>query len=228
MEIRVIYLEGDTYSERVAERCINSGKRWGHDVIPFKGVKGKYAREIMQNHGLQWGWANFNTEKLICPHTGIQHFPYNCKNLDNKIGCSMSHYLLWVECYNTKKDILILEHDAVFIKELPPIYFQGICQINDPAGCTPKGGAWSYGMRKRGPGIWNKTKIDYPDNRPDGLAGNSAYMIKPHAALALIAAFNNYGVWPNDATICIQLFDYLEELYPFVVETRQERSTTVL
>ena len=74
--------------------------------------------------------------------------------------------------------------------------------------------------------MYPKTEIHYGDDRPDGLAGNSAYLLKPWAAEDLVMAFKTYGVWPNDATMCRQLFPYLEELYPFVTRVRQTESTS--
>ena len=82
-------------------------------------------------------------------------------------------------------------------------------------------------MSRRGPGVFKKTKI-FQGMQPDGLAGNSAYLIKPWAAGALMAAFKNYGVWPNDATMCIQLFPWLQELFSFVTRVDQMQSTIKL
>ena len=66
---------------------------------------------------------------------------------------------------------------------------------------------------------------DDPD-RPDGLAGNSAYVIHPEAAYEMMSLFRVYGVWPNDATMCIQLYPELYELYPFVTRVESKQSTT--
>ena len=122
--------------------------------------------------------------------------------------------------------MLILEHDAVFQDWLPGWDYKGICQINDPNGATHRGQWWSEQMIKRGPGVFGKTLV-MEGKRPDGLAGNSAYMIKPWAAADLIAAMRRYGVWPNDATMCIQLFPHLQEMYPFITRVEQTQSTTV-
>lgn len=84
-------------------------------------------------------------------------------------------------------------------------------------------------MQKRGAGVFEKTWITTPAERhiPDGLAGNSAYVVKPWAAQELINKFHELGVWPNDATMCKQLFPYLEEYYPFVVRVAQTKSTSI-
>ena len=44
---------------------------------------------------------------------------------------------------------------------------------------------------------------------PQGLAGNSAYIIKPEGARALIDLVQKFGLWPNDAIMCRQLIPSL-------------------
>jgi len=226
MKAYVITLTGNEYSEEVTQRCINSGKKYGIEVEPFEAINIHTAPKLLKQQKLKWTWADNNTREMICPSTNLKQFPYKCKDLRIKIACSLSHYQLWRNCFYLRENILILEHDAVFIRELPEIDFNGICQINDPKGCTPGGYNWSQSMRERGRGIWPKTLMDYKDNRPDGLAGNSAYLIEPWAAKCLVMTFREIGIWPNDATMCIQLFPFLEEYYPFIIETKQEMSTT--
>jgi GR25 family glycosyltransferase involved in LPS biosynthesis len=139
----------------------------------------------------------------------------------------MSHYLLWRRCTSLDEPILILEHDAVFIRELPDFEFKGICQINDPKGGGRNGRRLSEQMKRKGVvGVQPKTSNTNDPRIPDGLAGNSAYVIKPFAAQELINKYHELGVWPNDATMCIQLFPYLEEYYPFITRVEQEISTS--
>ena len=221
MKAFVITLDGNAYSERKAARCIETAGDFGLEVKRFPAVGPERAQAVMQAHGLKWTWAKGNTAPDVCPLSGLKQHPYG--KLASKIGCSMSHYLLWLYCME-RGPLLILEHDAVFLRELPEVEHRGICQINDPRGATPKGAWWSDHMNSRGSGVWPKTVV-FNDGRPDGLAGNSAYLLKPEAAAKLVQAFHDYGVWPNDATMCRQLFE-LDELYPFVTRAEQEQSTT--
>jgi GR25 family glycosyltransferase involved in LPS biosynthesis len=165
--------------------------------------------------GLRWSWGDGYGEML--------HKPYGGNN-DARVSCFLSHYMLWYNCTFIEKPILILEHDAVFVRPFEPFEFDSICMINDPKGATPKGDWWHDQMVKRGPGVWPKTKI-FDNTRPDGLAGNSAYVIKPHAAQQLIDLVDSIGAWPNDAIMCRQLIDGLEEHYPFITEVQAEQST---
>lgn len=219
----VITLKGHEYSEASAKRCIESAAQFGIEVQKYPAIDQTKAEQYMINHGLKWTWAKNNTAIDHCPLTGLRQHPYG--KLAAKIGCSMSHFLLWQKCFFNNETLLILEHDAVFLRPLPDIDFHGICMINDPRGATPHSEMWADRMIKRGPGVFRKTKI-MQFMQPDGLAGNSAYLIKPWAAELLILAFRNYGVWPNDATMCIQLLPFLQELYPFVTRVEQTQSTT--
>jgi GR25 family glycosyltransferase involved in LPS biosynthesis len=219
----VITLEGHEYSEAKAARCIETAAEFGLEVKRFRAVDSKWGEVVMRYHGLRWTWAGNNTHITYCEQTGLRQHPYG--KLAPKIGCSMSHYRLWMRCVSLDQTILILEHDAVFLRPLPEVEFNGICQINDPKGATPGGDRWSKIMQENGPGVHSKTLMMI-DKQPDGLAGNSAYLIKPWAARELIKAFHTYGVWPNDATMCCQLFPWLQELYPFVTRVDQSVSTT--
>lgn len=221
MQAWVITLRGHPYSEACSLRCRESTDI---DVQVFDAVPASEAVSVMQQHGLKWTWANHNTSVTHCPQTGLRQHPYG--RLEPKIGCSMSHYLLWLQCAEGDESYLILEHDAVFVRPWQPVEYYGICQVNDPRGATPHGNWWSDCMAERGPGVWPKTRIEYGNGRPDGLAGNSAYLLKPWAAADLVAAVQTYGVWPNDAIMCRQLFPYLEELYPFLTQVAQTVSTS--
>ena len=192
----------------------------------FEAVHKADARRVMLSHALRWTWAHDNTQPALCPRTGLWQHPYQGANLDAKIGCAMSHFLLWNRCVEAGEPILILEHDAVFIREFPFFEFRGICQINDPRGATRSGDWWSDVMQARaGCGVFPKTVV-FESRRPDGLAGNSAYVVQPAAALQLIEAYRELGVWPNDATMCRQLFPCLEEYFPFITRVEQMQSTS--
>lgn len=223
MKAFVIVLDGHEYSQRKAKRCVESARDvGGFDVWPFSAITARDAPAVMYAHGLRWTWARMNTGEDVCPITKLKQRPYG--RLQPKIGCAMSHFLLWKQCVQDCEPFMILEHDAVIERKLEPVEFRSICQINDPKGATPKGEWWSAVMKKRGPGVFDKTRI-FPDDVPDGLAGNSAYMIKPEAAQKAIDKVREIGLWPNDALLCRQLFD-LQELFPFVTRVEQEVSTS--
>lgn len=228
MKARVITIQGHAYSEAMAQRCIDSAKKFDIVVEKFDAITADTVSKVMQQYQLTWAWADNNTKKTVCPYSGLEQFPYRAKNLLTKIACSMSHYLLWRQCAADREPWLILEHDAVFVRSLPDIDFEGACQINDPAGGGYQGREHSQSMISRGTqGVHRLTPKRPVDSRiPDGFSGNSAYIVKPWAAEKFVGAFHRLGVWPNDATICIQLFPWLQELYPFVTVVQQKHSTS--
>jgi GR25 family glycosyltransferase involved in LPS biosynthesis len=219
----VISLLGNQYSQERTARCIETAEKVGGIAVErFDAVDADFALAEMVRQGLQWTWAKANTAEAVCKYTRLKQRPYG--RFLAKVGCSMSHFLLWQKCVQIGEPFMILEHDAVFERAYEPFEFRGICQINDPAGATPRGLWWHTRMRDRGPGVFDKTHI-FPDDVPDGLAGNSAYVIHPHAAGDLCAMARRIGLWPNDALMCRQLFD-LQELYPWITRVEQTVSTT--
>lgn len=64
---------------------------------------------------------------------------------------------------------------------------------------------------------------------PQGLAGNSAYLLTPLAAKDLIEKTHEIGIWPNDALICKQFFNnMLFTAYPYYTKVQGNSSTTSL
>ena len=62
---------------------------------------------------------------------------------------------------------------------------------------------------------------------PQGLAGNSAYIIKPAFAKKLIDKLKEKGGWPNDSLMCKQFFpDQLKVVYPYFTKVQGIQSTT--
>ncbi len=224
MRAYVITIRGHDYSEACAKRCIESAAEHGIEVQKFDAVTKRNARNVMGDRGLRWTWPN--VEGDVCPHTQLKRHVYRTAEPDARLGCAMSHYLLWEECYRRYEPILILEHDAYFIRGLPelPEHF-GAVMLNNPEGATPRGKWWREQIQAKGIGVHRKTVV-FDDGRPDGLAGNSAYVISPGAASACLHSYETLGVWPNDATLCRQLVNGLMEVYPFVTEARQDQSTS--
>ena len=227
MKAYVITIRDHDYSEACADRCIASAAKLGLEVEKFDAIGKHAARALMGARGLEWTWPN--VEAQTCSHTGLKQFPYSTKDPNARIGCALSHYELWVGCVESKEPTMILEHDAVFVGEGPvgvkiPEDF-GAIMVNNPAGATPRGEWWKTQIKAKGPGVHPKTVV-FDDGRPDGLAGNSAYVISPKGAARCVELVHKHGLWPNDATLCRQLVDGLYEVYPFLTEVRQTQSTS--
>jgi len=73
--------------------------------------------------------------------------------------------------------------------------------------------------------VHNSAKATLLVNMSDGFVDTPSGVTLAQDARQAIECYHTYGVWPNDALLCRQLFD-LHEVYPFVTEVRAERSTT--
>ena len=228
MKARVITISGHGYSEVSSLECVQTGRDHGVEVAVFDAVTPDTVLAEMAAHRLQWSWANGNVSDSVCPHTGLQHFPYRTRDIRRKMACAMSHYLLWRECAAQDDIYLILEHDARFVRPMPDIDFYGACQINDPRRGGHRGAWHSDVMIQRGSQGVHPLTAKQPAHSliPDGFSGNSAYLVKPWAAQEFVNAYHRLGVWPNDAMVCLQLFPWLEEYFPFVTVIDQQESTT--
>lgn len=228
MKARVITIQGHAYSEASSAACIQSARANDIEVSVFDAVTSDTVEVEMAQHGLQWTWANHNSSWCQCPISGLDHFPYRTQDIRRKMACAMSHYLLWRECAAQDDVYLILEHDARFVRHMPNINFHGACQINDPRRGGYRGAWHSDVMSQRGSqGVHPLTAKRPTHSRiPDGFSGHSAYLIKPWAAREFVNAYHRLGMWPNDATVCLQLFPWLEEYYPFITVVDQQESTT--
>lgn len=172
----------------------------------FDAVTPETHERILQENNLRWTypWEEREFDKSV----GLWKNPYSSRNRASTISCSLSHFLLWKTCLKENEPILILEHDAVFIKGLDFGYILEssfeIVGINSPAGATRKAKDFEKNIMRGTQKIQPVPKIDYP-NIPQGLAGGSAYIMKPSGARKAISLFEKHGVWPNDAALCYQL-----------------------
>ena len=62
---------------------------------------------------------------------------------------------------------------------------------------------------------------------PQGLAGNSAYIIKPAGAKSILDAAREHGLWPNDALMCKQIISNLGVTKTYYTRVQGLPSTTV-
>jgi GR25 family glycosyltransferase involved in LPS biosynthesis len=103
----------------------------------------------------------------------------------------------------------------------------GIVGLNDPVGATRK---WKVFFHKTAAflGLQPTPYVDDPGDPayPAGLAGNSAYIIKPWAAKKLLKKVEEVGLWPNDALMCRQFFPWIQVFFPFFTRVQQITSTT--
>ena len=118
-------------------------------------------------------------------NTGLRLTHYETKNIKSRIACMVSHMRCWQTAIDTDETIVVLEHDALFKRKfdfssLTKYFKGGIMGLNSPIGATRRAYVFDELARK----IHGVQSVPYIDEKdvPQGLAGNSAYVITPKGA----------------------------------------------
>jgi GR25 family glycosyltransferase involved in LPS biosynthesis len=100
MKSFVMRRKGDELSERLADECIASGKKFGINIEKFDGI--------------------YDNHDAILAQEGLFPNPGIVKKLRNGYkGCFLSHYLVWKKAIEFNEPILVFEHDAIILRPLP-------------------------------------------------------------------------------------------------------------
>jgi hypothetical protein len=174
---------------------------------------------------IYYSWPKSSDENRLDFSTGLQLNAYSAANWKKVAATTISHLKLWQHCVELNEPIMIrpFYYDDFFKKN----FTGGIVGLNDPRGATRKARVfYAKTYNRRG-----FIKAPYVDDIgeppvPNGIAGNSAYIIKPWAAQALIDKTLELGIWPNDALMCNQLFPWLQVFVPYITKVQGLRSTT--
>ena len=227
MKAFVITLFNDKYSVQSAENTLKTARQMNDD-LHIEMVRAVTPDKIKDTT------YSYPVEGETSVYEGMTLIGYKAKDISKKIACSLSHMNLWNKCVQLDEPIMILEHDAVFIRKFRPskilngIEDGDVLMINDPRGATRRGMVYHENIIKNDKGIHLVEGVNTPEETvPDGLAGNSAYVITPAAAKKAIELQSSIGIWPNDALLCKQLFpEKLKSYYPYITRVEQRRSTT--
>ena len=231
---KVITMTNNKVSMEAFGKLQDSSYRVGNDFRPeiFEATIAENAEDHMSKLLLEW---NYPWEGVVTDlKTGLKKSAYPTRNRLNRIACAISHYRLWAVCVKTNKPMLIMEHDAIFIQRLRydnllEDKHYNIIGINNPIGNTRKSHEFhkilQQSVDRENTGIVPVPTIDNFDI-PQGLAGNSAYIIKPKGARMCIKAASEHGLWPNDALMCKQLIPHMGVTKAYYTNTQRVVSTT--
>ena len=208
MRSYVITLTNDDESVQGALKLVESAKK--HDntfnIQTFEAVIPEQVDTLMKHYKLRWNWP-WDTGDIDL-QSGIFKQAYLTSNKNRRIACFLSHYKLWRDCAKSKEPLLIFEHDAFVLRKIEWEKYEEcgfhVIGLNDPRRATRKSEVYHEAVQKQDGFCVPAPKIDL-DNIAQGLAGNSAYYIKPEGAQKLIELVDEYGAWPNDAIMCRQL-----------------------
>jgi GR25 family glycosyltransferase involved in LPS biosynthesis len=198
MKPYVITILDNDNSVGSSERCIRSAKRVGVKVEKWEAVtpRSENFKELQETY-------------KIDPNRFVSKWSRS----ENAIACFLSHVSLWKECVEKDEDILILEHDAIFIGRIPwNFHFDRIVSIGKP----------SYGKYNVPVGLSGLGTI--PLQHAPYLKGAHAYVVSPVGAKDLLDNIEKH-CQPTDIYLNKNLFPYLEEYYPWPVVVRDSYST---
>ena len=127
----------------------------------------------------------------------------------NCLSAFLSHRRLWEFCAHNQEEVLIFEHDAVVTDFIPNVPYRGVLSYGHP----------SYGKWVTPSTIGVNTLVS-----KQYLPGAHAYRVKPDAARILVNQAKHHAA-PTDLYIRNDLFEFVEEYYPWPVVVRESFST---
>ena len=211
MKASIITLVDDVDSRNQAERCRSSSDQYNHDVecTLSPAVTPDMVDDLLLSFRVHWTYPW--DEPRLDIKTGLLLPPYTTASPMKLVACFLSHFWLWLEIAESTEPRIILEEDALFVKPLDLDILKNtkfsIVGLNDPRGATRKSGVFHSEVESLSNLGYNIIPVPSVDNQnvPQGLAGNSAYFIRPEGAKTLVGLVKAHGVWPNDAIMCKQL-----------------------
>lgn len=195
MKAYVITILDNQKSVEAANRCIKSAEsQAGIEVEKWKATTP----------------ANMPERIALKENIPNTNFINKYSRYHNCLAAFISHYSLWKECVKIQEPILILEHDAVFVNDIPEFLdFQGCLSLGHPSY-----GKFNTPMTL---GVSHLSSKAY-------LPGAHAYIIKPWAAATFIEKAKQ-DARPTDVFISLSNFPFLEEYYPWPVKALDTFST---
>lgn len=195
MKSYVITIIDNDKSVQAADRCIQSGKRFGIDIEKWPAITPQ-STNVFELASLQ----GINTDG----------FKEVYSRYENCTAAFLSHFSLWGQCFISNEEIQIFEHDAYITNSIPEfISHRGCISLGKP----------SYGKYNTPPllGCNNLISKKY-------FPGAHAYRLKPAAAEKLIKQAK-IAARPTDVFLHTDTFPWLEEYYPWPVEARDYFTT---
>lgn len=195
MKAFVITIFENEKSQKAADRCISSAKKF--DI----------AVEKHQAMTPQRGAVSTAHKKEI-PLNG---FKEKYSRFENCLAAFLSHLSLWEKCLELNEPIIIFEHDAVIVNDIPVnVMFNNLMSLGEP----------SYGHYHTGTtiGVNQLFSKSY-------LPGAHAYMLKPAGARELIRVSKTGRARPTDVFINTSYFPWIQEYYPWPVVAKDTFTT---
>lgn len=186
----IITMVGRDVSESLARECEQSCR--DHNIEP-------------RTHPAVWG----DDVDLEMKKYGLSIFPKIKESRMSKgvKGCFLSHFQLWKQCFETNTPLLILEHDALIVKNISETLFTlsyGVLHLDSNSRTIEDYEAHLSlpvipGIRK----FLNEPVIDLGFNgiNKSSIKGLHSYIIQPSGAKDLIEFTYKNGILPADIAV---------------------------
>jgi len=198
MKTHIIYLRGNEFSETMVKDTIKSLNKFGIGFELFDGVVGRKGIEVLNSYNVK-------------PSAHVNMADWT----DGTLGCLASHYLLWDECSKQDQPFLILEQDAVIIRDPREIlhlvetacHLDAYLPFNNSGAITEQEHFKAYNDAiKLYTGGVKKHPISkfYGDKSVTGstFRGAYGYIITPKGAKEVLNFISRNGIFPADACLC--------------------------
>ena len=208
MKAYAIVIRGNRISEEGFNKLENSSETVGNQfkINRFDATTPEQVDHYLIDNNIEWNWPHQG--HVIDNELNIRKIAYGGRNPKRRVACAISHFRLW-KIAARGEPILILEHDAEFIEYFDPRFIlenskYNVIGINDPRGATRLPEKF-YSMVRGNTEQIQPTPIIDNMQIVQGIAGGSAYIIRPEGAVKAIESVYKYGMWPNDAQLSIQV-----------------------
>lgn len=195
MKAVVIYIENHKGSVLQAKQCIKSCKTFGYDVYTLKGSTPDNMKIDFNSDEIKDGRVRIFKEK-------------NHKKYLAKKACFSNHIRLWNRVLKLNEPILVLEHDALAIKEWDnPNYDEVLClNMKSAMGRTIFDSTRAPESAYQKQGVIdlkeNKSKLIYNRNNDFKgsymIPGTASYVVNPKGATKLLKQLSKYGWEQSD------------------------------
>ena len=195
-------MSGNEFSVKMTEDATRSLESFGIDYELFDGVLGKNGINVLKSYGVK-------------PSAYVPVETWT----SGTIGCLASHYLLWQECANQEEPFLILEQDAVVIRDPREILdlIENVCHMDAYLPFESENNLDHFSVYNKNLEIYKPGVKKYPTNvfysgKSSEVTGNVfrgayAYIITPQGAKLVLKFIEKYGAFPADACLCQRACD---------------------
>lgn len=225
----VIYKQDQALSKRLALGCVNTASKFGIKVEYSPGLYQQKALDFLDKHNLK-PWLDKDGNETVLT-----------KALPRK-GVLASHYMMWLKCAELDEPIIILEHDAIFVRPLPEVHgkFDDFLTLdphsNDPldtrrgmqATFITEPHIYDEKVKRDGPMTIERfygygeydDELNINNFRARFIRGCHGYIITPNACQKLFSAIKEHGYVTSDVQLS-SLFIDMYILQPNVVRINE-------